>query len=68
LQNLESQIAIVDWSIKMKLSDICRKTGISKRTIHYYIHEGLITPAIKESNGYYDFSEEDRKSVVRERV
>jgi DNA-binding transcriptional MerR regulator len=45
----------------MKLSDICRKTGISKRTIHYYIHEGLITPAIKESNGYYDFSEEDEK-------
>ena len=52
----------------MKLSDICRKTGISKRTIHYYIHEGLITPAIKESNGYYDFSEEDEKKLLLVRM
>ncbi|MST69147.1 MerR family transcriptional regulator [Clostridiales Family XIII bacterium RF-744-FAT-WT-3] len=47
----------------MKLSEICKETGISKRTVHYYIQEGLISPSTNEHNGYYIFTEEDCKKL-----
>lgn len=43
----------------MRIHEICSKTGLSKRTIHYYIKEQLITPEVNKENGYYNFSEED---------
>ena len=35
------------------------KTGLSRRTIHYYIDQKLIIPPVNEGNGYHDFTEED---------
>ena len=36
-----------------------RQTGLSRRTIYYYIDQKLITPEADEANGYHDFSEKD---------
>ncbi len=43
----------------MRLKEIMQKTGLTKRTIHFYIEEHFLTPDIDPSNGYYIFSEED---------
>ena len=36
-----------------------QKTGLNKRTIHFYIEEHFLTPKTDSSNGYYIFSEDD---------
>ena len=52
----------------MKLKDVCEKTGISRRNIHYYIKEQLLCPSQDMENGYYVFSEEDcsRLEMIRQ--
>lgn len=52
----------------MKLKEICDKTGISKRNIHYYIKENLLCPRQDRGNGYYEFSEEDRRRLEMVRL
>lgn len=42
----------------MRISDVQKRLGISKRNIHFYITEGLLSPKHSD-NKYYDFSEED---------
>jgi len=44
---------------EMKIGDVCEKTGISSRNIHFYINKGLLKPVSNPKNHYYDFSEED---------
>ena len=41
----------------MRMQEICKISGFTKRNIHYYIKEGLLSPASDVQNGYYDFSE-----------
>lgn len=48
----------------MRIQEVCRKTELSKRNIHYYIKENLITPSVNEENGYYDFSETDCRRLI----
>lgn len=48
----------------MRMQEICKKTGFTKRNIHFYIKEGLLSPASDSQNGYYDFSEEDVKRLA----
>ena len=48
----------------MKMRDLCERTGISKRNIHYYINEGLLNPRQDPDNGYYDFSEDDLRKLL----
>lgn len=43
----------------MRLKEIMQKTGLTKRTIHFYIEEHFLTPDVDPSNGYYIFSDED---------
>ena len=43
----------------MKLKELCERTGITKRNVHYYIKEGLLVPRKELGNGYYEFSQED---------
>ena len=52
----------------MRLREVSQQTGISKRTIHFYIKEGLLSPSADPQNGYYDFSGEDCRCLclVRE--
>ncbi len=48
----------------MKMRDLCERTGISKRNIHYYISEGLLSPRQDPDNGYYIFSEDDLRRLL----
>lgn len=48
----------------MRMQDICKISGFTKRNIHYYIKEGLLSPVSDEQNGYYDFSEEEVKRLA----
>lgn len=52
----------------MRMQELCKATGLQKRTIHYYIKERMIEPSVDDSNGYYDFTEEDvtRLLLVKE--
>lgn len=43
----------------MKIQKVAELTGLSKKTIHFYINKNLITPAQEPENGYYCFNEED---------
>lgn len=38
---------------KYTISDVMTKTGISKRTVHYYIARGLIPPAMRDGDGFF---------------
>ena len=48
----------------MRMQKLSEITGISKRNIHFYIKEGLLSPKSNTSNGYYDFSESDSKQLI----
>ena len=46
----------------MKIKEICEKTGLTDRTVRYYIEEGLITPFYTENylgRKSFDFSDND---------
>lgn len=43
----------------MRINEVMKETGLSKRTIYYYIDENLITPKIDANNGYNIFSTDD---------
>ena len=50
----------------MKIKEICQKTGLTDRTVRYYIEEGLISPFYTENylgRKSFDFSEEDLKRL-----
>jgi len=51
----------------MRIQQVIKVTGLSKRAIHHYIKEKLITPVIDQRNGYFIFSNDDinRLTVVR---
>ena len=48
--------------VPMKLREVVKLTGLTKRTIYFYIEENFLSPEINPRNGYYIFSKED---VVR---
>lgn len=43
----------------MKISQVMDRTGLSKRCIHHYIEEGLVSPSADPRNGYKLFTEGD---------
>lgn len=50
----------------MKIKEICARTGLTDRTVRFYIEEGLIAPAYTENylgRRTFDFSEEDVESL-----
>ena len=42
----------------MRINEVSKKTGCTKKAIHFYVSEGLLHPH-KNENNYYDFSLED---------
>lgn len=48
----------------MRIGEVIAKTGLSRRTIHFYIKEALISPQENPENGYHDFSEEDVENLL----
>ena len=47
----------------MKIAEVCERTGLTKRTVRFYIEKGLISPETESRNGreLREFSEEDIK-------
>ena len=45
----------------MKISDVCRRTGLTKRTVRFYLECGLVSPKVEYRNerSYKEYSEED---------
>lgn len=43
----------------MRIQEVIKKTGLSRRTVYYYIDQKMISPVVDEYNGYHDFSEAD---------
>ncbi|MBR1384408.1 MAG: MerR family transcriptional regulator [Ruminococcus sp.] len=45
----------------MKISDVCRLTGLTQRTVRFYSEKGLISPKVsgKGSKQFRDYSEKD---------
>ena len=48
----------------MRIQELSRKTDITKRNIHFYIKEGLLTPSTDSVNGYYNFSHADYEQLL----
>ncbi|MDD3403399.1 MAG: MerR family transcriptional regulator [Hespellia sp.] len=48
----------------MQIQNVIQKTGLKKRTIYYYIEQGLILPRSNEINGYFIFTEEDVNQLL----
>ena len=48
----------------MKINEVVKKTGMTKRTIYFYIDEQFISPQINPDNGYYIFSDSDVEHLL----
>ena len=48
----------------MRIKEVIQKTGLSRRTIQFYISQKLITPKEDPVNGYHDFSDEDVRNLI----
>ena len=48
----------------MRIKEVILKTGLSRRTIHFYISLKLITQMEDPVNGYHDFSDEDVRNLI----
>lgn len=49
----------VEFAMKMK--EVCKQTGLTERTIRYYVEEGLVSPEVSVRNGreYREYSAKD---------
>lgn len=43
----------------MKINELSKAAGVPKRTVHFYIKEGLLKPDVNPDNNYYEFDQED---------
>lgn len=41
-----------------------QKTGLSRRTVYYYIDQKMISPVVDEHNGYHDFQKQIFKNFL----
>ena len=48
----------------MRIKEVIQKTGLSRRTIQFYISQKLITPKEDPVYGYHDFSDEDVRNLI----
>ncbi|MEA4911773.1 MAG: MerR family transcriptional regulator [Oscillospiraceae bacterium] len=46
----------------MLINEACKRTGLTKKAIGYYVQQELITPSVSE-NGYRDYSEQDVEAL-----
>lgn len=52
----------------MKIQEVCKITGYTRRNIHFYIQEGLLSPVLSSPNGHYEFTEEDCQRLLLIRI
>ena len=51
----------------MQIKEVCGRTGLTERTVRFYIEKGLLAPMKTWKNGreYLDFSETDIRVLER---
>ena len=51
----------------MKMKEVCERTGLTERTIRFYVEKGLLSPSCTFQNGreYRDYSPEDIQTLNR---
>ena len=51
----------------MQIKEVCSRTGLTERTVRFYIEKGLLSPGKSWRNGreYLDFSEGDIRALER---
>ncbi len=49
----------------MKINEVEKKVGITKKSIRFYEQEGLLHPERNKENGYRDYSEEDVEILLK---
>lgn len=47
----------------MKIKEVVTRTGISKRTLHYYDEIGLLCPSSRTKSGYRIYSQDELKAL-----
>ena len=52
----------------MRINEVERRTGITKKNIRFYEDEGLLKPGRSAENGYRDYSEEDVAALQKIRL
>lgn len=55
---------LIKEGVSMRIKEVIEKTGLSRRTIQFYISQKLIMPREDPVNGYHDFSEEDVRNLI----
>ena len=50
---------VVGASVRVKIGQISRASGVSQRMIRHYEKIGLIPPAARRDSGYRDYDERD---------
>lgn len=50
----------------MQIQEVCKKTGLTKRTIRFYIEKGLLSPKFVTKSGkdYREYSEKDIQNLI----
>jgi DNA-binding transcriptional MerR regulator len=50
----------------MKMKEICKRTGLTERTVRYYVEEGLIDPPsmVRSRREYREYSEQDVEQLL----
>lgn len=51
----------------MRIAEVCKFTGLTKKAVEYYEEQGLVAPKVLE-NGYRDFQDDDVERLKRIRV
>lgn len=47
----------------MRISEAMQRTGLSRKAIHYYIEQGLVSPKMEGENAYFNFLEADIETL-----
>ena len=58
------QLFLIKEGVSMRIKEVIEKTGLSRRTIQFYISQKLIMPKEDPVNGYHDFSNEDVRNLI----
>ncbi len=49
----------------MKINQVMKKTGLTKKAIYYYENEGLISPEKKPGNNYRIYTDDDVRTLIK---
>ena len=49
----------------MKISEVMKATGLTKKAIYYYEEEGLVSPQKDRDNNYRSYSEDDINKLIQ---